>query len=179
MPLAAPNAPDLFRNVVAWVNVCGPLNGSRMVNWVLASGLRTRLLRLQYRFQRRDFRFITDLRHGTNSPLNFPLHLPPGIKLVSLAGFPLKRHLTTLFSRFHHRTLAAHGPNDGTILLSDLHQWPGEIYPVWGADHFFRPENVARDLIAAVLRCLEEELSPNHHAQPFRGTSGTSDPVTA
>jgi hypothetical protein len=164
MALADPNASVLFRKVVAWINVCGPLNGSRMANWILASRVRTRLVRLQYRLQQRDFRFITDLRHGANSPLNFAMRLPPGIKLVNLIGFPLRQHLTTPFSRFYHRTLATYGPNDGTILLSDLHQWPGDIYPVWGADHFFRPENKARDLIAAVLRYLAEELAPDHNA---------------
>ena len=98
------------------------------------------------------------LRHGANTPLNFPLQLPPGMKLLSLVGFPLRQFLTTPFSRFYHRTLAAHGPNDGTILLSDLLAWPGEIYPVWGMDHFFRPESEARSLIIATFQFLAEEL---------------------
>jgi hypothetical protein len=157
--LTAPDAPLLFRNVVAWINVCGPLNGSRMANWILSSRLRTRLFRLQYHLQRRDFRFITDLRHGANAPLNFPLPLPSGMKLMSLVGFPLRQNLTTPFSRFYHRTLAADGPNDGTILLSDLHEWPGNIYPAWGMDHFFRPEPEARSLIVAMFLYLTEELS--------------------
>ncbi len=158
MALAAPDAHTLFRNVVAWVSVCGPLNGSRMANWILASPLRTRLFRLQYKLQRRDFRFITDLRHGANSPLNFPLQLLPGIKVVNMVGFPLRQHLSTPFSRFYHRTLAAFGPNDGTISLSDLQEWPGEIYPVWGTDHYFRPESLARGLITAVLQYLANEI---------------------
>ncbi|MEO5803288.1 MAG: hypothetical protein ABIR24_07135, partial [Verrucomicrobiota bacterium] len=82
MALTSPNALDLFRNVLAWVNVCGPLNGSRMANWILASSLRTQLTRLQYKLQGRDFRFVTDLRHGVNSLLNFPMRIPPHLKMA-------------------------------------------------------------------------------------------------
>jgi hypothetical protein len=78
--------------------------------------------------------------------------------MISLVGFPLRRHLTTSFSRFCHRTLSKWGPNDGTVLLSDLIRWPGDVYPVWGADHFFRPESRARKLITAVLQHLAVEL---------------------
>jgi len=149
----------LFRNVAAWVNVCGPLDGSRMANWILTSRFRIWLLRLQYRLQKRDFQFVTDLRHGSGSPLNFCPSVPSEMKIISLVGFPLRQHLTTPFSRFCHRTLAAHGPNDGTISLSDLPAWPGKIYPAWGMDHYFRPEKVARELIAALLQSLNEEIT--------------------
>lgn len=157
MALAAPESAHSFRNAVAWVNACGPLDGSRLVNWIFDGWLRRNICRLQYRWQQRDFRFITDLRHGPGGILDFSVALPPKMKLVSLVGFPLRRHLTTPFSRFCHRTLAAWGPNDGTTLLSDLRGWPGEIYPVWGVDHYFRPQGVARRLITTVLRFLAEE----------------------
>jgi hypothetical protein len=159
MALASPNATELFRDVVAWINVCGPLDGSRMANWVLDSRLRTWMLRLQYLLQRRDFGFISELRHGSNAPLNFPLRLPPSMRVVSMMGFPLRTHLTTPFSRFCHRTLSRHGPNVGTTLLCDLQQWPGEVYPVWGMDHYFRPEAEARNLVAAMFSYLGAELS--------------------
>jgi len=160
MALAAPESAHTFRNVIAWVNVCGPLNGSCMANWIIESRVRRSLCRLQYRWQRRDFRFITDLRHGPGGPLDFPVAVPLSMRLVSVVGFPLRRHLTTPFSRFCHRTLAAWGPNDGTTLLSDLRGWPGEIYPVWGVDHYFRPQEVTRRLITALLRFLAEDDVP-------------------
>jgi hypothetical protein len=185
LALQSPDAPRLFRNVLAWINVCGPLDGSPMANWILSSRVRTWLMRFQYWAQRRDFGFISELRHGAGSALNTPLHwsagfqtggmpkphragsetgaptpaalrLPLATRMISLVGFPLRGHMTTPFSRFCHRTLSKWGPNDGTVLLSDASQWPGEIYPVWGADHYFRPENRARALITAVLRYLAE-----------------------
>lgn len=152
LAMSAPDAPSLFRNVVAWINVCGPLNGSRMADWILADRLRTGFFRVQFRWQKRDFQFITDMQCSHGSPLDFQLRPPPSMKILNLIGCPLRRHMSTRFSRFCHRTLAAWGPNDGTTSLSDLSKWPGQIYPVWATDHYFRPDNMARDLIAAVLR---------------------------
>ncbi len=157
MALTEPDAPNLFRNVSAWVNVCGPLNGTRMANWILASRLKTLFVRAQCRWQHRDFQLITDLRHEIAGPLNFKPPLPPTMKMFSLVGFPLKTQMTTRFSRFCHHTLAVYGPNDGTISLSNLIDWPGEIFPAWGMDHYFRPEPEAKNLIAAMFRYLAEE----------------------
>lgn len=158
MALAAPEAPALFRSVVAWINVCGPLDGSHMANWILASRWRTVFVRAKCRLQRRDFRFITDLRHDLAGPLDCPLRLPPSTKMFSLIGFPLQSHMTTPFSRFCHRTLAAHGPNDGTTSLSDLNTWPGDIFPAWGMDHYFRPKSEAKNLVSVMFQYLAEKF---------------------
>jgi hypothetical protein len=80
--------------------------------------------------------------------------VPASIKMVTMIGFPLRRHMTTRFSHFCHHTLASAGPNDGTTSLTDLRDLPGEIYPVWGMDHYFRPQDTARALVAAILRYL-------------------------
>jgi hypothetical protein len=45
MALESPAAPYVFRNVFAWVNVCGPLFGSRMANWVLDNWIRREFFR--------------------------------------------------------------------------------------------------------------------------------------
>jgi hypothetical protein len=146
---ASAGSDELFGNVLAWINVCGPLNGSRMADWVIASRWRTFFCRTKFLFQKRDFQFITELCHDCiSSP---PLAPQSSLRTINLIGFPLARHMTTRFSRFCHRTLTEWGPNDGTTSLSDVSKWPGEIYPVWGADHYFRPETVARSLITALL----------------------------
>jgi len=150
--LASPDAEELFANVVAWVNVCGPLDGTRMANWILNQRLWKWYFRAKCRWQRRDFQLISDLSHGPDMLLADPVRAPSRSQMVNLVGFPLRRHMTSPLSRFCHRTLSAWGPNDGTSLLSNLQEWPGHIYPVWGADHYFRPETMAQSLISAVLR---------------------------
>lgn len=156
MALSEPNAFELFPNIRAWINVCGPLHGSQMANWILESPLRTFFFRCQFRFQKRDFQFITDLRRDRNGGLNSKIEAPSHVKMLSLIGFPLQGQMTTRLSRFCHRTLARFGPNDGTTLLADLHHVQGEIYPAWGMDHYFRPASEAKKLIGATLRYLAE-----------------------
>jgi hypothetical protein len=125
----------------------------------MANGVRTLFCRTKFYVQSRDFRFITELCHDLNSPSSAPFSLKPSMRIINVIGFPLARHMTTRFSRFCHRSLARWGPNDGTTALSDVCQWPGEIYPVWGADHYFRPENVASNLIMALFDYLAEDAS--------------------
>jgi len=159
MAMSESGTPELFHNVIAWVNVCGPLNGSRMANWILESRIRTWFFQCKLHWQKRDFQFVSDLRHGGKAPLDFTFQPPKSMRMVSLIGFPLRQHMTTRFSRFCHRTIGSYGPNDGTTLLADLHAVPGDIYPVWGMDHYFRPESEARNLVAAILRYLSTGFS--------------------
>lgn len=159
LAMSEPDTPELFQNVVAWINVCGPLSGSRMANWILESRIRTWFFQCKLRWQNRDFQFVADMRHGDDATLNFHLSPPTAIQMVSLIGFPLHQHMTTRFSRFCHRTIGSYGPNDGTTSLADLQAVPGEIYPVWGMDHYFRPESEARNLVAAMLQHLARNLS--------------------
>jgi hypothetical protein len=109
---------------------------------------------MQFWLQNRDFRFITELRHEPQAANLLAAHLPQNFKVINIVGFPLRRHFQTYFSSFCHRKLSQYGPNDGTILLSDLNAWPGRLYPVWGADHYFRPEPLGRGVITAVLEYL-------------------------
>jgi len=95
------------------------------------------------------------------SPLSVPLRLPPGLRLVSIVGFPLRRHLTNAFMRRCHQIISPLGPNDGGLLLADACHLPGVVYPVWGADHYLRPQNRGRQIIAAVLLHLLEARSPS------------------
>ncbi|HEX5217923.1 MAG TPA: hypothetical protein VFZ59_00005, partial [Verrucomicrobiae bacterium] len=151
----------LFRHVIAWVNVCGPLNGTRMADWILESRLRTWLFQCQCYLQKRDFTLVRDLSRAAGL-LAKPLQLPARLRMLSLVGFPLRKHMTTRHSRFCHQRLSLWGPNDGTVSLADVVQWPGEIFPVWGVDHYFRPEALARELIAAMLRHLADNRQGIH-----------------
>ena len=170
LAISDPGTPELFCNVIAWINVCGPLSGSRMANWILESRLRTWFFQWKLRWQKRDFQFVADLRHGENALLDFPLHPFATMQMVSLIGFPLCQHMTTRFSSFCHRTLASYGPNDGTTSLADLHEVPGEIYPVWGMDHYFRPESEARNLVAAVLHYFAKDFSQPRNSRERIGS---------
>jgi hypothetical protein len=70
--------------------------------------------------------------------LDRPASSPPELPVINLIGCPLSHHLGTPFGRLRHRQMASLGPNDGLTLLRDALLEPGSVYPVWGADHYFR-----------------------------------------
>ena len=97
---------------------------------------------------------VTFLSRGDGSPLAGPWRVPSRMRVYHLVGFPLTHHLSGPRARKGHRRLQPLGPNDGGgILLADVLQWPGLIYPVWGADHYMT--SPGRDAVALVQRLLE------------------------
>ncbi|EEF61883.1 hypothetical protein [Pedosphaera parvula] len=175
--LRRPNAAEAFSRVIAWVNVCGTLNGSPAADWLLARPMWKLVFRFLYWRRKRDFQFIHDLRHQVGSPLDFQLIPPVGMRMISIIGFPLRRHLSHAYARRCHHSISALGPNDSTVLLADTLSWPGVIYPVWGADHYLQPEHNTRNLISTILQHLGDKLDL-FTPQPGNGTAGslTSNP---
>lgn len=150
--LARPDADRLFSRVAAWINLCGILDGTPMADWLLSAGWLARANRFYYKVRGRSLDFLTDLRRFPGCALDFPLKLPRHLRVVHVLGFPLRQHLHNGLARRCHARLEGLGPNDGVILLSDAPRWPGQLCPVWGADHYLRPREDVRPLLAALLR---------------------------
>ena len=74
--------------------------------------------------------------------------------VIHLLGFPLRQHLSNAIASRCHRQLARFGPNDGAMLLAEACALPGLIYPVWGADHYLRPEDRAEAVLIAILKSV-------------------------
>ncbi|HMC67132.1 MAG TPA: hypothetical protein VKI65_19510 [Gemmataceae bacterium] len=138
--LAQPDGPQAFRNVVAWINLCGLVNGSPLVDWLMRQRLRRLWYRLLFWLRGYDFQVIPEMACGPGNPLDFSLQLPAHMRLISVVGFPLARHMSNSLARRCFRRLQDLGPNDGAgILLAEVCRLPGLLYPVWGADHYMRP----------------------------------------
>jgi hypothetical protein len=163
MALAELDAADAFKNVAAWVNLCGILNGTPMAEWLLSRNPAALLNRLYYTLRGQGLGFLRDLGYGPGRPLDFELQLPQHVRMITIAGFPLREHLTTALARRCHRRLTNLGPNDGSLILSDMCALPGLLYPVWGADHYLRPQTDVNKLVLAVLQYLDEELQWRTH----------------
>lgn len=157
--LALPGAAAAFQKVIAWLNVSGTVAGSPGANWLAAPTVAAYCHRCLFRLLRLDFQVVRELHWGPGGRLDQPLELPPHLRLVTLAGFPTRRHLTTGFLRAYHRRLSPLGPNDGITLLADACSLPGAVYPVWGADHYLRPPWDIRRLAAALAGYLADELN--------------------
>lgn len=158
MAMAEPGAASAFKNVTAWVNLCGILNGTPMAEWLLSRNLAALLNRLYYTLRGQGLGFLRELGYGPGWPLDFQLQLPQHIRMITIAGFPLRQHLSNALARRCHRRLAHLGPNDGSLVLADVCALPGLLYPIWGADHYLKPQTDVRQLVLAVLQYLGEEL---------------------
>lgn len=65
-----------------------------------------------------------------------------GIRIVHVVGFPLRSHVQPMLSH-RYAQAAASGPTDGVIRLRDALDYPGQVYPVWGCDHFARSPRIS------------------------------------
>lgn len=152
--LAQPDAARTFANVRGWINICGILDGTPMADWLLSETWVARANRFYYRLRGRSLDFLEDLRTSQGGALDFPLVLPAGLRAMHIVGFPLHRHLHNGLARRCHERLEPYGPNDGSVILPGVVNWPGQICPVWGADHYLRPQADVKPLLAALYAAL-------------------------
>jgi hypothetical protein len=144
--MALEQDPALARKVRAWINVCGIIHGSPLVDGMLDGAWWRRLaLRAFLARWRADFGLLRELRHAP-SPRAMA---PAGVFVVNVVACPLSIHTAGAITK-RHRQLARLGPNDGSTLLADAIVDGGVVYPVWGADHYFRTPD-APALIRRIL----------------------------
>jgi hypothetical protein len=154
--LALPGAEAAFRPVLAWLNLSGLPNGTPIANWLFERKLATLFYRAAFWWKGLDMEVLRQTVWGPGAVLDFPLHLPRHVRLISVVGFPLRRHVSSKALRCYQGRLAPRGPNDGLLLLADPCSLPGLVYPVWGADHNLRPAWDVRRLVAALAFDLAE-----------------------
>jgi hypothetical protein len=89
-----------------------------------------------------DFNLVREL-DPEHAAWQRPIRLPARLPVINLIGAPLHSHVQqrSLFKRYGW--MQALGPNDGMALLPDLLVEPGWVYPLWGADHYFRTPQVS------------------------------------
>lgn len=144
-------ADTAFRNVSAWISVGGLLEGTPLAPWLLSNERFPTAFRAINRINGVTFRFLEDIDRRAGGPLDFPLHLPPHLRIVHVLGVALPEHATNWLARRFQRRLAPLGPNDGFMLLEDLFHWPGVVYPLWGADHYFRTREDPRPFLERLI----------------------------
>jgi hypothetical protein len=147
-----PAAADEFRDVRAWVNISGIVTGTPLVAWLRARPLRCWGVSVLLRCRGQRWAQVEELRRGAGAPLAEPIRLPSHVRAIHIAGFPRVGELSNDWARRGHARLAPLGPNDGGgILLSDLLDLPGDVFPVRGADHYLTPPWDIRPLLRRIL----------------------------
>jgi hypothetical protein len=145
-----------FGHVRSWLSLSGTIQGNQLVQWLCDRPLRAAGVRLLLRLRGYKFDHIKEFeRKGATEEMGWP-KLPGGMRLIHAIGFPLRRHLTHRWAPKAYMRLESLGPNDGCgVLLGDVTGWPGEVFPVWGSDHYLQPawdiHPVMRSLVLAAV----------------------------
>ena len=139
-----------FASVVGWVDVCGIIHGSPVIDLISRQRLRMLGFRALFAVRRWKIHSLLDLRYDGMLAEGF--ETPDHIRIVHAVGFPSVEDFTLTKLRRFHRQIGALGPNDGVILLHDAVRAPGIVYPVKGADHYMRPRFQVQPLCRGFLR---------------------------
>ena len=138
MTLEAKRADAAIGKVLAWVNLCGFVNGSPLFD-LFSGKLRARLISLVMGIDSH----VADEMSSLNPHWSQPFHLPDGLLTLNVIGVPLAEHIQTRNQLDRYVRLAKLGPNDGFALSSEMLIPGSPTYPLWGADHYFRTPQVS------------------------------------
>ncbi len=147
------NNPAVAKNplLVGWLNICGVLRGSPVIDAFLPWP-NALLLRAVAFFEGWDYhdllslsRSQSELRYRTFSP-------PPQLTIVNYIGIPFSGQVSEMGSLFYG-ILKEQGPNDGLTLISDALA-PGYTIMAVGIDHFVNNDPEIDLKTAALLPVL-------------------------
>jgi hypothetical protein len=160
--LAAPGAGEAFAGVAAWISFSGIVQGTPLIAWLRARPLRSGAFGLLLRLQGHRTAVLDELRRASDAPLAHWPPLPSHLRVVHVAGYPLRWHLRHRWAPRGYERLAPLGPNDGGgILLGDLARLPGVVFPIWGADHYLQPSWDATPLLRAIVAAASAPDDPH------------------
>jgi len=130
-----------LERVTTWFNVGGLPRGGHLNDVMLGSRIRRARTRALCKVIRMDYKSFCDF--STDNPrLQESLQMPEHLRVINVVGSPLSSHVEkSMQTRF--RMLKNLGPNDGMVLLAGALWLPGYVYPVLGADHFFRGSQIS------------------------------------
>lgn len=159
-----------LERIQVWFNVGGLPHGADMVDLMLSSALRRIKTRALCTLTGVDFDSFAAF--GTDNPQwQYPLNLPNDLRVINIVGAPLASHLQRALHARYLR-LKHLGPNDGMVVLPRALWLPGQVYPVLGADHFFRGTQISAllyRLFAYMLEqtgtCAHDSPTPQHVPQ--------------
>lgn len=146
------------RALRAWINVCGLVHGTPVVDRILSHWWWRAATNAYVALRGGSRGVLPEIASAAASTSDAPLAsravAPPGVRVINVVAFPMRRHLFGI-SHVHHRYMAARGPSDGLALLRDEIIEPGVTLPVWGSDHYFRLPAVP-DVLTRLFRYLAD-----------------------
>ncbi|MEM7181165.1 MAG: hypothetical protein AAF518_09645 [Spirochaetota bacterium] len=142
--IALERRPDLQSKIQAWVCIGGLLRSNPIADAMLKKkGVKKFLQKSVMQLLGIPLEFLSEFSSKTgilNAELN--IHIKQQISVIAL---PLASHMQgNILKRF--KVLSRYGPNDGYTLSLDSVLPKGFVYPLWGADHYFRSSQLNETL---------------------------------
>jgi hypothetical protein len=123
--------------LAGWVDLSGIFSGTPIADWWTEETARRWLLKALFGINNLPFRALLEMRR--DSPIwQRPVTPPSPDRLIHVLGFPPPWRVEPRMLRNYRRLLSMSGPNDGFTPLVDAFDYPGRLYPIWGADHLMR-----------------------------------------
>lgn len=132
---------EVTKNIKGWVSIVGLTKGTPHADKKLRNSFTKTTCYLTFKILGVDHAVTEELACNNNS-LKKEMLLDPHLEIIHINGFPLASHVEPLLVK-RYKALAEGGPNDGILLLQDLLYVPGNVYPVWGVDHFLRTSEMS------------------------------------
>jgi hypothetical protein len=140
------------RRPLAWISLSGILQGTPLVDWLCQRRLRRIGARTLAWWRGLDWQALSELKYQRDWAQHFADWELSMLRIAHVVGFPRLCDLSSRLARRVVSRTSAFGPNDGGgIVLSDVLNWPGLVYPVWGADHYLQPHARLFPLIQRLL----------------------------
>lgn len=156
-----------LQRVTTWFNVGGLPNGCHLVDVMTGSRLRRVKARAFCKVIRMDYSSFCEFGTG-NLRLRRDVQTPGHMRVINIVGAPLTSHVEkSMQTRF--LMLKRLGPNDGMVLLPDALWLPGYVYPVLGADHFFRGSHISSLLYRLFAYAIGDPDAAAHQGDFQRG----------
>jgi hypothetical protein len=152
------------RMLAGWVDLSGIFSGTPIADWWTEETVRRWLLKALFGINNLPFGTLMEMRR--DAPIwQCPVTPPSPDRLIHVLGFPPPWRVEPRMLRNYRRLLAAFGPNDGFTPLVDAFDYPGRIYPIWGADHLMRLPDLAGVIyrIIHLAAAIESGGATNSH----------------
>lgn len=128
------NKNNIQKNIKGWISISGIIGGTPLAEIKLSNSAVKLFYRIFCKIAGVEYKVIKEL---TRDYWNEPFIVPDNFQMVHIAGVPILPHIQPYLIK-KYRTLSSYGPNDGIILLEDMLDVAGKVYPLWGMDHFLR-----------------------------------------
>ena len=130
------------RALSGWLDLSGIFSGTPIADWWTEETVKRWLMRALFGAVNLPFGTLLEMRRDA-AIWRDPVVPPARERLIHVLGFPPPDRVEPRMVRNYRRLYLEHGPNDGFTPLTTAFDYPGRLFPVWGADHLMRLPDVS------------------------------------